>query len=714
MAVCYLHSQFLLGKVKYMKLVIAEKPSVGNSIAKVIGANKRRGEGFTEGNGYIVSWCYGHLVSLASPEEYDKRYEKPWKFDNLPILPEEFKWTIAESTAAQYENLKSLMLRDDVDELICATDAGREGECVFRYVYYLAGCNKPFKRLWISSMTDEAIRDGFNNLRDGTEYDALYRSGLARNKADWIVGMNATQLFTVKYHNMLSVGRVQTPTLAMLVEREKKIEQFASAKYYSVVLNCGKFTAESDKIEGQTAAEKAVSACTAAAEVKTVVKEQKNANPPKLYDLTTLQRDANKLYGYTAQQTLDCAQKLYESKLMTYPRTDSNYITEDMEAQATEMVKLCAKVFPFGESYDALSCEPDVKRLINNDKVSDHHALLPTKEISRYNFDNLSEECYNVLCLVAARLLCAVAPKHTYDTVTAGLSCGDTEFTAKGKTIVQGGWKQLEADIKAHMKGIVADAAEEEEDEDGTGTLPPLEVGKTVTVKSSKLVEHKTTPPKRYTEDMLLSAMEHAGNEDYDENEDVEKKGLGTPATRAAIIETLVKRQYVERKGKQLIPTDKGRRVIDVVPENVRSAKMTAEWETTLQRIAKGQASDTEFLDEIIQFTKDLIRDNKTEATRNNNPFRFSKLPVMGRCPKCGKNVYAFPKSYSCEDSRGQCGFYFPKEMWGKEISETQAKRVIEKGSSITLKGFTTRNGDIVSGKLVLTEDKRVRVEIEK
>ena len=696
-----------------MKLVIAEKPSVGNSIAKVIGANKRRGEGFTEGNGYIVSWCFGHLVALSSPEEYDKRYAKPWKFENLPILPEEFRWTVAESTAPQFEILKALMHRDDVEELICATDAGREGECVFRYVYYQAGCTKPFKRLWISSMTDEAIREGFNSLRDGSEYDALYRSGLARNKADWIVGMNATQLFTVKYRNMLSVGRVQTPTLAMLVEREKKIEQFASASYYTAVLDCGKFTAESDKIDTKLAAEKALSACVGTAEVKSAVKEQKNANPPKLYDLTTLQRDANKLYGYTAQQTLDCAQKLYESKLLTYPRTDSNYITDDMEAQAAEMTALCARVFPFGESYDALSCEPDIKRLINNDKVSDHHALLPTREIARYNFDNLSEECYNVLCLVAARLLCAVAPKHTYDTVTAELDCGGTVFTAKGKTVVQGGWKQLEADIKSHMKGIVPDSAEEDE-EDAAGTLPPLEVGSTVTVKKSKLSEHKTTPPKRYTEDMLLSAMEHAGNDDYDDSEDVEKKGLGTPATRAAIIETLVKRQYVERKGKQLIPTDKGRRVIDVVPDNVKSAKMTAEWETTLQRIARGQASDVEFLGEIIDFTKRLVSENKTASSGTSNPFRFSRLTVVGKCPKCGKNVYMFPKSYSCEDSHGDCGFFFMREMWGKEISETQAKRVLDKGSSIVLKGFTTKRGDTVSGKLVLGDDMRVRVEIEK
>lgn len=696
-----------------MKLVIAEKPSVGSSIAKVIGATKRA-DGYMEGNGYVVSWCFGHLVMLSSPEEYGKQYEKPWRFENLPILPEEFKWTVAESTSAQFDILKNLMERPDVDEIICATDAGREGECVFRYVYYQAGCQKPFKRLWISSMTDEAIRDGFRNLRDGSEYDALYRSGLARNKADWIVGMNATQLFTVKYRNLLSVGRVQTPTLAMLVEREKKIEQFNSSKYYTVVLDCGKFTAESDKIEGELAANRAAEGCGNSAIVRDVVKEQKNANPPKLYDLTTLQRDANKLFGYTAQQTLDCAQKLYENKLITYPRTDSNYITDDMEQTAAEMVKLTAETFPFGGSFESLACEPDIKRLINNDKVSDHHALLPTREIKRYDFAKLPEDCWNVLCLVASRLLCAAAPKHTYDTVTARLDCGGTEFTARGKTVVSDGWKQVEADTKARLKGIVSDPDAEPDDEEALGgALPPMEIGREIKVKKSKLSEHKTTPPKRYTEDMLLSAMEHAGNDDYDEESDVEKKGLGTPATRAAIIETLVKRQYVERKGKQLIPTDKGRRVIDVVPENVKSAKMTAEWETTLQRIAKGQASDEEFLNEIIEFTKQLVRDNSVQAHRDSNPFRFSRLPLVGKCPKCGKNVYEMQKSYSCEDSRGGCGFFFMKEIWGKEISITQAKRVIEKGSSIALKGFLDRMGEPVSGKLVLGEDFRVRVEKE-
>ncbi len=698
-----------------MKLVIAEKPSVGNSIAKIIGAN-RHFDGYCEGGGYIVSWCFGHLVTLAGPEEYGKQYEKPWKIENLPILPTEFKWTIAESTAPQFEKLKSLMERSDVTELICATDAGREGECVFRYVYYQAGCTKPFKRLWLSSMTDEAIRDGFNDLKDGADYDALYRSGLARNKADWIVGMNATQLFTIKYHNLLSVGRVQTPTLAMLVEREKKIEQFASAKYYTIVLDCGRFTAESDKIEGEIKANRTLEGCSKTAAVKSVLKERKNSNPPKLYDLTTLQRDCNKLFGYTAQQTLDCAQKLYENKLLTYPRTDSCYITTDMEQTARDAVRLSARAFPFGAEFDALQCTPDVARLIDNSKVTDHHALLPTKEIARYDFNRLSEDCYNVLALVAARLLCAVAPKHTYDTVTAVLCDGETEFTAKGKTIAEDGWKSVEASVKRRLKGITADADAEPEDEEDAigGELPEMKEGDEIKAKTVKLSEHKTTPPKRYTEDMLLSAMEHAGYDEYDETADVEKKGLGTPATRAAIIETLVKRQYVERKGKQLIPTDKGRRVIEVVPENVKSAKMTAEWETTLQNIAGGKASDSEFLAEITEFTKRLIRENSVPAKRENNPFRFSRLPLIGRCPKCGKSVYEMPKSYSCEDSRGECGFFFMKEIWGKEISPTQAKRVIEKGSSITLKGFTDKRGNSASGKLVLGDDLRVRVELDK
>lgn len=695
-----------------MKLVIAEKPSVGNSIAKVIGAN-RRCDGYSEGNGYIVSWCFGHLVTLAGPEEYGKQYQlKPWRFEDLPIIPQEFKWKIAESTAAQFNVLKSLMERADVTELICATDAGREGECVFRYVYEQAGCTKPFKRLWISSMTDEAVRDGFASLRDGRDFDRLYRSGLARSKADWIVGMNATRLFTVKYHSLLSVGRVQTPTLAMLVEREKKIAQFNAARYFTVMLDCGKFKAESERIDGEPAANRAAERCTGEAEVTGYTTEARTANPPKLYDLTTLQRDANKMFGYTAQQTLDCAQKLYENKLLTYPRTDSCYITDDMEQTAADVAALVAQVYPFGRDFAKVCAEPDIKRLICNEKVSDHHALLPTKEIRRADPARLGEDCANVLYLVALRLLCAVSPKHTWESVTAKLDCGGSEFTAKGKIAGDGGWKELFTAAKAMLKNTADE--DDEDDEEESGVLPALTVGMKLKVKAAKPVEHKTTPPKRYTEDMLLSAMEHAGSEDYSDDDDVEKKGLGTPATRAAIIETLVKRGYVERKGKQLIPTDKGVRVIDVVPQNVKSAAMTAEWETTLQKIARGEADDEAFLADITSFTRQLVRDNSTALRREENPFRFSRLPLVGKCPKCGKNVYEMQKSYSCEDSRGSCGFFFMKTMGGKEITPTQAKRIIEKGSSISLKGFTDFSGAQRSGRFLLGEDMRVRVELDR
>lgn len=691
-----------------MIVCIAEKPSVAKDIARILGATTSH-NGYMEGNGFQVTWTFGHLCTLKEPNDYTEHW-KHWSLSALPMIPPRFgiKLIDDDGIKRQFSVIERLMQAADC--IVNCGDAGQEGELIQRWVMQKAQAKCPVKRLWISSMTDEAIREGFRNLRPGSDYDALYRSGLARNKADWIVGMNATQLFTVKYHSLLSVGRVQTPTLAMLVEREKKIQQFASARYFTLELNCGKFKAESGRLE-PLQVEQAAEKCGKTAVVKSVVKEQKNANPPKLYDLTSLQRDANKLYGYTAQQTLDCAQKLYESKLITYPRTDSCYITDDMEQTAEDMVRRTAAAFKFGADYDAQGCVPDIKRLINNDKVSDHHALLPTKEISRYDFTRLQEDCWNVLSLIAIRLLLAVSPVNTCDAVTAVLECGGLEFTARGKTVVQGGWKQLESTIRSGLKGLSADA-DDDEAEEASGVLPPLTEGEEIAVKSVKPLEHKTTPPKRFTEDMLLSAMERAGNDSYDDD-DVEKKGLGTPATRAAIIETLVKRQYVERKGKQLIPTDKGIRVIDVVPEKVKSAAMTAEWESTLQKIARGEADDKAFLNDMIAFTKQLIKENSGETARNDNPFRFSKYTVVGKCPKCGKNVYAFQKSYSCEDSRGACGFFFMKEIWGKEVSETQAKRILEKGSSITLKGFLDRQGNPHAGKLVLS-DGRVRVELEK
>ena len=693
-----------------MRLVIAEKPSVAQSIAAVLGA-KSRHDGYLEGGGYIVSWCFGHLAELADAAVYNADDAK-WTLAALPIIPTSFRFIVRSEKQKQFDILRELMRREDVAEVVNACDAGREGELIFRTVYCLAGCSKPILRLWISSMEDDAIRSGFQQLRIGRDYNGLHQSALCRAKADWLVGINATRYFSLTYGRTLNIGRVMSPTLALLVQREAEISAFVAEPFYTVQLDCG-FPAATDRMKDRKDADAIANACKGkAVTVKSVERKEKSEKAPALYDLTSLQRDANRVLGYTSQQTLDYLQALYEKKLCTYPRTDSCYITDDMEQTAADMVRRTAAAFKFGADYDAQGCTPDIKRLINNEKVSDHHALLPTKEISRYDFTRLPEDCWNVLSLIAIRLLLAVSPVNTCDSVTAVLECGGMDFTARGKTVVQGGWKQLEATIKAGLKGLSQDA-DEDDAEEASGVLPPLVEGAEIPVKSVKPLEHKTTPPKRYTEDMLLSAMERAGSDSYDDDDDVEKKGLGTPATRAAIIETLVKRQYVERKGKQLIPTDKGIRVIDVVPEKVKSAAMTAEWESTLQKIAKGEADDQQFLSDIIAFTKQLIRENAGETSRNENPFRFSRLTVIGKCPNCGKNVYEFPKSYSCEDSRGACGFYFPREIWGKEVSETQAKRILDKGSSITLKGFLDRSGNACAGKLVL-KDGRVRVELEK
>ena len=690
--------------------MIAEKPSVAQSIAAVLGA-KSRHDGYLEGGGYIVSWCFGHLAELADAAVYNADDAK-WTLAALPIIPTSFRFIVRSEKQKQFDILRELMRRGDMTEVVNACDAGREGELIFRTVYCLVGCSKPILRLWISSMEDDAIRSGFQQLRSGRDYDGLHQSALCRAKADWLVGINATRYFSLTYGRTLNIGRVMSPTLALLVQREAEISAFVAEPFYTVQLDCG-FPAATDRMKDRKDADAIANACKGkTVTVKSVERKEKSEKAPALYDLTALQRDANRVLGYTSQQTLDYLQALYEKNLCTYPRTDSCYITDDMEQTADDMVRRTAAAFKFGADYDAQGCTPDIKRLINNEKVSDHHALLPTKEISRYDFTRLPEDCWNVLSLIAIRLLLAVSPVNTCDSVTAVLECGGMDFTARGKTVVQGGWKQLEATIKAGLKGLSQDA-DEDDAEEASGVLPPLVEGAEIPVKSVKPLEHKTTPPKRYTEDMLLSAMERAGSDSYDDDDDVEKKGLGTPATRAAIIETLVKRQYVERKGKQLIPTDKGIRVIDVVPEKVKSAAMTAEWESTLQKIAKGEADDQQFLSDIIAFTKQLIRENAGETSRNENPFRFSRLTVIGKCPNCGKNVYEFPKSYSCEDSRGACGFYFPREIWGKEVSETQAKRILDKGSSITLKGFLDRSGNACAGKLVL-KDGRVRVELEK
>lgn len=685
-----------------MKLVIAEKPSVAQTIAKFLGATNRK-DGYVQGGDYIVSWCVGHLVGLSSPESYDEKY-KTWNFNTLPIIPEQWKFSINAATKKQFGVLKALMADKNVDEIICATDAGREGECIFRYVYNMAGCRKQFKRLWTSSLEESAIRDGFRNLKNGREYDNLYAAGLCRAKADWLVGMNGTRLFSIRYNSRLNIGRVQTPTLAMIVQRDYDVSNFVKQKYYTVELDCGTFTASSERIDDESKAHSITEACNGKnAVVASVKKEIKSVNPPKLYDLTTLQREANRQYGYTAQQTLDITQSLYEQKLVTYPRTDSQYITDDMENTAAEMVKLVCRYIT---CCNGINIKSDIKRIINNKKVSDHHALLPTAQIAEKDLNAIPESERNILYLISAKLICAVAEPHKYEAVKAVLTCENSEFTANGKTVINDGWKRLDSRIKSLLKG----GDTEEKSDSPEKSLPELTEHQTFENVSAATAEHWTSPPKPFTEDTLLSAMETAGNKEYDENSDVEKKGLGTPATRAAIIEGLVKREYVERKKKQLIATEKGANLINVVPDEVKSPKMTADWETELQSIEKGISSPDTFMEQIQDYVKQLCSNYGSTAENSN----FSnERTAIGTCPKCGKNVIEWQKSFSCESGKNNCGFVIWKTIAGKTISAAQARKLIEKKRTDLIKGFTSKTGNKFDAYLILKEDFSTGFEFE-
>ena len=573
------------------KLVIAEKPSVAQTIAKVIGA-KNRNDGYIEGNGYIVSWCVGHLVSTAPPESYDEKYKK---WDNLPIIPTMWKYEVLPGTKKQFGILKKLMNSSKVDSVICATDAGREGELIFRHVYNEAGCKKPIERLWVSSLEDDAIKKGFGNLKSGMEYNNLYQSALCRERADWLVGINATRHFTVKNGNngVISIGRVQTPTLALIVERDSEIKNFKKGYYYTVEIDCGLFKAVSRKFDAKDLAEDVKNNCKTA-KVKEITKETKTAAPPKLYDLTSLQREANRMFGFTAQQTLDILQKLYENKLVTYPRTDSRYLTEDMGDTALDITNAITTALDF-----EISDEPDVRCVMNNAGVTDHHAIIPTANIKTADLSGLDDNSTKLLYIICARLLTATAPKHEYEVTTVTLSSTGCDFTATGKVIKNGGFKDIEKQLLTITKSKPADNEEKEV------VLPHISEDMEYPIVPS-VVEHETTPPKHFSEDTLLSAMENAGNSDFVDN-CYERKGLGTPATRANIIETLIKRGYVDRKGKQIISTDKGAKVVFSVPEILRSAKMTAEWENELSQIAKGKADSKVFMHHIENFVRTIL-----------------------------------------------------------------------------------------------------------
>ena len=680
-----------------LKLVVAEKPSVAQTIAAALGVTEKK-DGYIEGGGYLVSWCVGHLIGLAEAAAYGEQYKK-WQLDSLPILPQEWKYTTAADKGKQFQTLKELMHRADVSETINACDAGREGELIFRFVYEAAGCNKPMRRLWISSMEDTAIKAGFADLKDGREYDALHASALCRAKADWIIGINATRLFSCLYDKTLNVGRVQTPTLKMLTDRDAAIRSFQKEKYCHVRLDLSGVEAVSARIPDRDGAENLKKACSASRAVcTTLTREQKSAAPPKLFDLTSLQREANRIFGYTAKQTLDLAQSLYEKRLLTYPRTDSAFLTDDMGDTAAKTISLLSDKLPFMQD---ISFTPDVSRLLDSRKVSDHHAIIPTMELAKTELSKLPDSEKNILTLAGARLLCAAGQPHIFETVTAVFDCAGTEFTAKGKTVIADGWKEFERRYRAALK-VKPDA----EDTDGGNkkTLPELAEGQGFDNPGAAVTEHFTTPPKPHDEATLLSAMERAGNEDTDP--DAERRGLGTPATRAAVIEKLVKGGFVERKGKQLIPTKNGSSLIEVLPDALTSPKLTAEWENSLTQIAKGAADPENFMQDIEAMARELVEKHRAVTDTDRARFKEEK-PVIGKCPRCGGDVCEGKKNFYCTDK--DCAF----AMWKNDrffeerktaFSAKIAAALLKSGKASVKKLYSTKTGKTYDGIIVLAD----------
>ena len=687
-----------------MKLVICEKPSVAKAVASALGVTSRA-DGCFEGNGFIVSWCVGHLMSPMDAAGYDPAYKK-WKYDDLPILPEPFRYVLAKGKEDAFQNLKCLMERPDVTELVNACDAGREGELIFRLVYEAAGCSKPFSRLWISSLEDAAIREGFADLRPGGDYDPLYQSALCRQKADWLIGINATRLFSVLYHRTLNVGRVQTPTLAMLVDRDSRITLFRKEKYHHVRLALDGAEAVSEKIPAMEDAQAIRDACDGQQAVcVSLVREKKTEKPPKLYDLTTLQREANRVFGYTAKQTLDYAQSLYEKKLLTYPRTDSRYLTGDMAETASVILHLSARVPPFDACPDFF---PDVAALVNDGKVSDHHAIIPTLELEKADLSELTVGERNTLLLVCRELLCAAAEPYVYEAVTAAFDCGGHTFTAKGRRVLSEGWREIDRIFRASLK-------EQPEDETEPIALPDFTEGQTFDRVDASVTEHFTAPPKAYTEDTLLAAMETAGKEDMPE--DAERKGLGTPATRAAILEKLVAAEFVERRGKSLIPTKAGINLVTVLPDTLTSPMLTAEWEQKLTAIARGEGGPAAFMAGISEMTRELVK-TYSHISEEGQKLFAPERETVGLCPRCGKPVYEGKKNFYCSDR--SCRFVLWKDdrFWTsrkKELTKKIAADLLKKGRTSVRGMWSEKKGSTYDAVVVLddTGEKYVRFKLE-
>lgn len=697
-----------------MQLVIAEKPSVAQSIARVIGADERK-EGYMEGNNYLVSWCVGHLVELVAADSYDPRYSK-WSLEDLPILPEPWKFAVSKATKAQFDILKKLMMRTDVEELVEATDAGREGELIFRLVYGQAGCRKPFRRLWISSMEDAAVRRGFAELRPGSDYDHLYQAALCRAKADWLVGINGTRLFTVLYGGRtLNVGRVLTPTLAMLAERENAITGFRKEKYYTVELRLEGFSALSERFGSRTEAEKLRRSCVGKpATVMAAARHERTEKPPKLYDLTTLQREANRLYGFTAQQTLDYMQLLYEKKLATYPRTDSRYLTEDM---AEGIPALCGAADAFPYLSGDFEGRVDAARVVDSTKVSDHHAIIPTLGIAGADLQALPTGEGKILAMLAARLLCAVCPDpYAYAETENMLECAGNVFTAKGRVELRPGWKALERAFLSEC-GQKAGTGKKNTKSGGKagGTadrpLPELAEGQTFAGMEAVLKEGATNPPKRFTEDTLLSSMENAGAEEFAETGGVERRGLGTPATRAGVIEKLVRGGFAERDGRQLVPTKRGMELTGALPDTVKSVKLTSEWEAALKRVEGGECPPEEFMEGITAMVRGLVEDCKGMEAPAGSALAGRERAAVGNCPRCGRPVYEGKKSFYCSGYKAgpPCDFALYKENpyfrgKRKELTRTVAAALLKDGR-VGMSGLYSEKKGILYDATIVMED---------
>lgn len=687
-------------------LVIAEKPSVAQSYAKNLSAYKRE-DGYLEGESCIVSWCLGHLAEYAQPEEYDPKYEK-WQFDDLPILPEAWKLKVSKDKKKQFDVLKGLMNRSDVEYLVNGCDAGREGELIFQRVYVLAGCRKPVKRLWISSMEDAAIQKGFQTMKSEEEYKNLCMAAVCRAQADWLIGMNGTRAYTTRYFKRLVVGRVQTPTLAMLAERQERIEHFQKEAFYKVALTDGKLTVVSENIANEEAADLLAALCNGSTAVVTQMKKEcKKSFPPKLYDLTSLQREANRYFGYTAKRTLDMLQELYEEKLVTYPRTDSQFVTEDMKDSVEELVEKMPVLLSFVD-YGQLG--HGIKRVINNAKVSDHHAILPTKEAVEKGIADLPSDKKNLLMLICQQLVQATGEEYLYEQTDITVKCQEQDFKARGKIPVQMGFKKVEKAFKQLC--VKTEPVEEKEKE--TSIPAGYEEGMRLFPVKAEKTTHYTSPPKPFNEDTLLAAMETAGNKEFDS--ETEKKGLGTPATRASIIEKLVSSGYAQRKGKQILPSTEGKELVKVMPEYLKSAVMTAEWENQLLMMEKGQITDTQFMGEITSLVRKILEVCREIPEEERRRFQTAR-EVIGKCPVCGCDVFEGKQNFYC--SNRQCDFALWKEnrflgSMEKNLDKKMARELLDKACT-HVKGLYSKKKDMkFDADLLLTlEDGKPRFHLE-